>query len=159
MDLLKNFSTREKNLWSELLVDMVAGLYYYPKMFRMIHAGGEAVSGAAMTNLIIETIIVAIFTGIIVASFLHTQKSPEQTDERDQIFKARGNTVGYFALIACVVFIISYVVVYELMPAWAGTDEFFQNSSVVLANLLLVSLFISSVAKTVVQLLSYRRGY
>ena len=159
MELLNNFSTREKNLWSELLVDIVAALYYYPKMLRLMQAGEDGLTGAAMTSLITGTVMVAIFTGIIVSVFLHTHKTPEQVDERDLQFKARGNTIAYFVLLACIVLVMGLVVIQEMMPTFARTMPLFELTPIILANLLLVSLFISSVAKSGILLYSYRRGY
>ena len=158
MELLDNFSTREKNLWSELLVDLVAGAYYYPKMIAMILAAAP-LTGAAMANLITNTVLVAIFAGVIVSVFLHTQKKPEREDERDLLFRARGNTVGYLVLALCVALVMGQVVVFEMMPSFTRSVAPFELSGLVIAHLLLVSLFLSSVAKSVVQLFFYRRGY
>ena len=159
MEFLRNFSTREKNLWSELLVDLVAAAYYYPKMFSLMQAGDEGLTGAAMTSLIIGTVMVAIFAGVIVSVFLHAQKTPEVADERDLLFRSRGNTVAYFSLVLCIIVIMACVVITEMMPTFARTEGFYAVTPLVIANLLLVSLFISSVAKVLVQLYSYRRGY
>lgn len=159
MDWLDNFSTREKNLWSELLVDLVAGAYYYPKMIAMILGGADRLTGAAMASLVTGTVMVAIFAGIVVSVFLHTQKKPEIEDERDRLFRARGNTVGYAVLALCVVLIMGQVIIFEMMPNFARTEAPFDMSGLVIAHLLLVSLFLSSVSKSVVQLYYYRRGY
>ena len=159
MELFNNFSTREKNLWSELLVDVVVGFYYYPKIIIMIIAGGEALTRGAMAELVTKTIMLAILMGIIVSAFLHAQKKPEQVDERDQVFKARGNSIGYRVLVFCVVLLMVQILVTEFMPDIADGRFASDLSGVAVANLLLMSLFFSSLAKTLIQLFSYRRGH
>lgn len=159
MEFLRHFSTREKNLWSEFLVDLAAGLYYYPKMIALIARGDDALTGAAMVGLITSTVMVAIFAGVIVSVFLHLEAKPEPLDERDHLFRARGNQVAYLVLVGCIVLIMGHVVISELMPRMAGNPLPFELTGVVIAHLLLVSLFLSSVAKTLVMLFFYRRGY
>ena len=159
MEFLNNFSTREKNLWSELLVDVVVALYYFPKMFFMLRAGDAALTGSAMAGLVTSTIIVAIIAGAIVSVFLHMEAKPETVDERDHLFLARGNKVAYIILVACVVAIMGNIVVLEMLPAFARERNWFDPTPVAIAHLLLVSLVLSSGGKTIIQLLCYRRGY
>ena len=159
MELLNNFSTREKNLWSELLVDIAVGLYYFPKMFFMLRAGDEVLTGGAMASLVISTIMVAIFAGIIVSVFLHAEEKPETVDERDHLFLARGSRVAYIILMVCVLAIMGNIVILEMLPEFVQERNWFDPTPVAIAHLLLVSLVLSSVGKTVMQLVSYRRGY
>jgi len=158
MELFNNFSTREKNLWSELLVDIVIGLYYFPKMFVMMASNTE-LSGGAMAELITGTVILAIFMGIIISVFLHTQKKPEQVDERDHLFDARGSRIAYTVLGLCVALVIGHIIVNEMLPEVARDRALLNLSPVAIAHLLLLSLYLSSVIKTVMQLFFYRRGY
>lgn len=158
MDLLQNFSTREKNLWSELLVDIVVGLFYFPKMINMMFSGAD-LTGKGMAGLITETVILAIVTGVIISIFLHTQKKPEQVDERDHLFDARGSRIAFAVLALCIALIMGNIIVYEMLPEVAKDRAVLNLSSVVIAHLLLLSLFLSSVIKTIVQLYFYRRGY
>ena len=159
MELLDNFSTREKNLWSELLVDIVVGLYYFPKMLLMLLAGDDALAGKAMAGLVISTVMVAIVAAIIVSVFLHAQKKPEQVDERDHLFASRGAKVAYTVLAACTVLLMGNIVVHTLLPEVAQNRFPVNLSPVGIAHLMLLSLYLSSFIKTVVQLYFYRRGY
>lgn len=158
MDLLKNFSTREKNLWSELMVDIVVGLFYFPKMIAMMISGAD-LTGRGMAGLITETVILAIVAGIIISIFLHTQKKPEEVDERDHLFDARGSRIAFSVLALCIALIMGNIIVYEMLPEAVKDRAVLNLSSVVIAHLLLLSLFLSSVIKTIVQLFFYRRGY
>ncbi|NNE37246.1 MAG: hypothetical protein HKN08_02990 [Gammaproteobacteria bacterium] len=158
MELLKNFSTREKNLWSELLVDIVVALYYFPKMLLMLLVGQEALTGAAMAGLVTSTVIVAIVTASIIALFLHAEKTPEHVDERDHLFEYRGSRTAYLVLVICVVALMGTIIVQELMPDFTR-DRFVELSPVAIAHLLLLALVVSSTVKSVTQLFFYRRGY
>lgn len=159
--LLSKMSVREKNLWAELLVDVVVGLYYLPKMFVLLQGGERALTGGAMAGLVTSTVLVGIMAGVAAAvllGLLSQDKDAEPLDERDHSFLARGNLVAYVTLVAGVVLIISQVVIFELMPElWQ--ERGIPLSPVAIANLLLVALVLSSVVKVAAQLFSYRRGY
>lgn len=159
MDILNNFSTREKNLWSEFLVDVVVALYYFPKLFSILRAGEEALTGRVMAELVTGTVILAIFVGIIVSVFLHTEKKPEQVDERDYLFDARGSKIAFTVLAISIALIMGNIVVFEMMPEVALQRMLFAMSPVAIANLLLVALMLSSMVKVAMQLFYYRRGY
>jgi uncharacterized protein (DUF983 family) len=103
--------------------------------------------------------MLAIFIGIVVSVFLHTQKKPEQVDERDYQFDYRGSKLAYSVLAICVSLVIGFILVYELQSDLGAPWAIVDLTPMVIAHLILVSLFLSSVIKTVVQLFYYRRGY
>jgi hypothetical protein len=156
MNALREMSPTEKNLWTELLVDIVAGFYYFPKILLLIGSG--AASGPAMAALVVKTIIVAIVAGIAIAILLHiVGQEPEKSDERDAQFSARGTLIANRALTIFICLIMGQLVIEGLLPGLAGKWDIMTNP-LIISHLLLLSLLLSSFIKTVTQLFLYRRG-
>lgn len=155
---LGDISTREKNLWVELLVDVIVALYYYPKMFLLITAGDVALTGERMTNLIISTVMLAIFVSVALAALLHDRKEPEPRDERDLIIDNRGSVLFGRLLLACVLAIMAMIVTQQ-MSIGRRVDWLIELSPLVIGHLLLFTLMISSTASSALKLVLYRRGF
>jgi hypothetical protein len=156
---LDTYSTREKNLWVELLTDIAVALYYWPQALRLMLAGDDALRGGGMVSLIISTVLWAIFVGAALAVFLHTQKKPEPMDERDYMIAARSSLLRGRVQTSCIVALIALVVIQEIPGDYTSHLEFFTLSPLVMAHLLLVTLMSGSFADTIARLYYYRRGY
>jgi len=153
MTLGETMSLRERKLWCELLIDVVIAVYYFSHALPLL-AEPDPQFGA-ITALIGKCIGLAIVLAIIVFSLAHVDAPEQPSDERDQLFDARGNAIAYFTLLGCVSLMMVQVSVAELAPDRAP----FQMTPMVVVHLLLLSVILSSTVKAVVQLISYRRGY
>jgi Na+-driven multidrug efflux pump len=158
MNVLSDMSTTEKNLWAELLVNLVVALYYFPKVFVLIRAGDEALVSPAMAGLVVKTVIVAIVVGIVVGVFLRVWREPGKEDERDYQFAARGVLIANRALVIFVLLIMGQLVFEALFPGIAKLRGI-KTNPMIIAHLLMLSLMLSSTIKAVAQLFLYRRGY
>lgn len=152
---LGDFSAREKHLWFELLVDIGVALYYYPKAFHLLMAGDGALSGEVMTDLVVNTVMLAIGLSIALAILLHMQDKPEPKDERDYMIEARSN--GWYSrfLIGGVMAVMGVIVMQEF-TLWPG--DWFVATPLVLAHLLLLVLMLASMLNSILKLLMYRTG-
>lgn len=156
---LDSYSTREKNLWFELLVDLGVGLYYWPNAVRLMLAGDDALRGAPMAGLLLKTVMAAVFFVVALSVFLHKQETPEPMDERDHMIKARSSLIAERVLIGCLIALIGLVVVQELPGPYTSHFIFLTLSPLVMAHLLLVSLMAWSFTSVLARLYYYRRGY
>lgn len=155
-ETLDDFSIREKNLWFEFLVDIVVALYYYPRVLGLLWRGDGALSGAAMTDLIINTVMVAVGASVLISILLHTQQKPEPRDERDYMIEARSNLWFSRVLVVGVLAVIGTVVFHQFNP-WSA-QALLPLTPLVLAHLLLFVLMLASMVNSVLRLLMYRLG-
>jgi len=155
MNLLSDMSTTEKNLWAELIVDVVVALYYFPKMLSLIRAGDTALI-PVMAGVVVISIILAIIVAIAVAILLRAWREPKREDERDRQFSARGTLIAYRALAVFVALIMGQLVFEGLFPGLRGGFAIL-TKPLLIAHLLLLSLLLSSAAKSATQLFLYRR--
>lgn len=154
---LGDLSVREKNLWVELLVNGLIAVYYIPRLFWLIHYGDRALRGAAMVNLIVGTVMTAIFARIVLAVLLHAQQKPEPMDERDHFIEQRANNVFGAVLQGCMLLVIASIAVQEFDGgAWRHLPMML--SPLVIANVLLVGFMLAAIARDVVKAVLYRRG-
>ena len=156
MNLLSDMSTTEKNLWAELGVDVVVALYYFPKMFSLIRAGETALV-SVMAGVVVTSIILAIIVGTALAILLRVWREPKLEDERDLRFSARGTLIAYRALTVFVALIMGQLVFEGLFPGLRGQLAIL-TKPLLIAHLLLLSLLLSSAAKSATQLFLYRRA-
>ena len=158
--IFDEISGREQKLWFELLVDVVIGLYFYPKAFALMAAGDEALTGRAMTNLIIGTVswaIIIIIIGAALATLFKLQHKPEPKDERDLLIEiSTGRWFGRM-LVFCLLGIIGLIVV-QAMAVDIGI-RFVTLTPLGIALLLLFSLMLASLVDSVAKLYCYRRGF
>lgn len=157
-NVLGDLSVREKNLWVELLVDVIVALYYYPKMFVLIVAGDAALTGERMVSLIIGTVMLAIFTSVALAALVHEKKRPEAKDERDLLIDKRGGALYGRVMLLCVLAIIG-IIVMQQMTLGREVSWLIALSPLVIAHLLLFTLMLASTASSVLKLVLYRKGF
>lgn len=154
---ISDVSIREKNLWIELLVNCVIAIYYIPKLFWLIHFGDSALRGAAMVNLIIGTVMVAIFANAALAALLHVKQKPEPMDERDLLIDQRASNVFGKVLQSCMLLVIASIAIQEMHDrAWMHLPMMI--SPLVIANVLLVGFMLAGILRDVMKVSLYRRG-
>ena len=157
-EFLSDLTSRELNLWVELLVDIIVALYYFPRAFNLIKNDEWTLTGGAMIGLLVSTIILAIVVSVILSILVSIWKKPAEKDERDYVFSARGSTVAYTALFVLVILIIGQVLFEGTYPEMAGKLRLI-TSPLIIGHLLMLALMFSSTLKSAVQLFFYRRGY
>ena len=155
--MFDEISAREKKLWCELVVDVVVGLYFYPKAFVLMAAGDEALTGAAMTNLIMGTVTWAIIATIGLALVFRSREKPEPKDERDHLIEITTGRWFGRVLVLCLLGIIGLIVV-QSMAADIGT-QLFMLTPPGIALLMLFGLMLASLADSITKLYCYRRGF
>jgi hypothetical protein len=157
MSIFSNMSAREKNLWSELLVDVLVAVYYFPNAFRLIHKGRGAINNPAMAGLVIMSIVIAVFVSIVMSIVLRVWREPNIKDERDYQFMSRGAIIAYWTLLVFIGMIIGQLAFEGLYPGIAERI-WITTTPIIIAHLLMLSWMFSSVIKTSIQLFFYRRG-
>lgn len=160
MNVLKEMSVRERDLWVELLTNLLVAIYYFPKLFILMAAGDAALMGKPMVSLISSTIILAIFVAIILVVILklfNLKGTLEKEDERERSFSAKGSLGAYWVLFVLICILIGQIILDDIFGA--SRQSFVVLTPVLIAHLLLISLMISGTTKSVIQLYYYRRGY
>jgi hypothetical protein len=158
--MFDEISVREKKLWFEFVVDVVVGLYFYPQAFVLMAAGDAALTGRAMTGLIMGTVTWAIIASIGLALVFRTREKPEPKDERDRLIEITTGRWFGRVLVLCLLGIIGLVVV-QAMAVDIDTQLFAQSFALTplgIALLLLFSLMLASLTDSIMKLYCYRRG-
>ena len=155
--IFSDISVREKKLWLELVVDIAIGLYFYPKAFALMLAGDAALTGKAMANLIMGTVMWAITVSIVFAVVFKSNEKTEPKDERDYLIEIMSGRWFGRILVVCLMTIVGFIVV-QAMAADVG-PPLLTLTPLGIALLLLFSLMLASLVDSVVKLRSYRRGF
>jgi hypothetical protein len=155
---LDSYSTREKNLWFEFLVDIAVAIYYWPKAIALMLAGDGALRGGAMVGLITSTVILAIVISGALSIFLHTKQKPEPMDERDHMIQARASLWSGRVLVVGMLSIMGNIVLQEMIGEQAVGRGVFGLTPLLIAHLMLVMLMVASLVGTSVKLYLYRKG-
>ena len=155
--MFDDISVREKKLWFELVVDIAVGLYFYPKAFALMIAGDAALTGRAMVELIVGTIVWVIIISVVLGRLLKCDQKPEPKDERDRLIE---NITGRWfgrTLVLCLLGVIGLIVV-QATAADVGS-LLFTLTPLGIALLLLFSLMLASLVDSIAKLYCYRRGF
>ncbi len=157
MNLLSNFSNRELNIWAHLLIDVGVAAYYYSKVWA-ISGGGLDANLMELVRVVVKIIIFTIVFAIIIFGAINL-RGEEKPDERDYRIEAKANNIAYITLVIGVVLIMSQLFLNELGMAYWNMDQdnFITLTTVVIGHLLLGALILASVAKSISQLVLYRR--
>ena len=158
MKLLDNMSIREKDLWGELLIDVLVALYYFPKVIALMVQGDAMLRGREMADLVFSTIVLAIVVSIVVFGAIHIKGEAEHRDERDLQFEAQGNLLGFRVLYGFLVLILGQIVLWEYFSP-TGIDTLLNEAgTLVVGHLVLLAMIFTSMVKAAVQLYQYRRS-
>ena len=155
--LLGDMSVRERKLWFELVVDIAVGLYFYPKAFALMVAGDTALTGRAMTGLIMGTVTWAIIISVVLALVFKANAKPDPKDERDHLIEITTGRWFGRVLVICLMAIVGLIVV-QAMAVDVGS-LLFTLTPLGVALLLLFSMMLASLVDSVAKLRCYRRGF
>ena len=138
-----SLSYREKTLYASLAAELIV---YGPYFFLHQQNSVNKVAG-----MIIAIIVLQVILQLAIAAFTRNRV----TDERDHLIELRGYRVGYFA--------ITTMMVIGLGALWihAALGQIHLDSRMIGLHFLSVffgALVISDIAKTVTQLVAYRRA-
>jgi hypothetical protein len=136
------------------MVNIIVARYYFPSASRLV----SAPAGSAMAGLILGTIILATTPSIVISILICIWRKPGRKSERDYRFSTRGSMIAYTALLTFMMLMIGQVLFESLCPGIAQ-KWWLITSPLIMAHLLTLSITFSSTTKSVVQLISYRRGY
>ena len=137
-----NSSFEEKSVWIQLFGMLAVLGTYFVVAAGMLSDGVYAIRAYAVLFTVAVVLMAVVFAiGHIVAVATH---SPEPTDERDRLIGWRAESNS------------SWILGIGVLTAVTGLV--FSIENVLVAHLLLVSLFLSEVVKYALQLVYYRRG-
>ena len=119
MQLLKNYSNKELNIWAELILDLIVSIYFFPKLFFLI-ISGDIYSDESII-LITTTIFISIAYSIVVFTIINIFKESEEEDERDYIFELKSYKLvilffkSLFSFLFAQLFLIHSVTIMNLL--------------------------------------------
>lgn len=158
MKLLENMSIREKDLWAELMIDLLVALYYFPRAMALMAQGDVVMRGSELAGLVGSTIVLAIVVSIIVFGIIHRSGETEHKDERDYRFEARGNLIGYWTLTALLVLLLGCIVLTEYSFPVRQVPFLLEMGPLGVGHLILLALVLTSIVKAGTQLYYYRQS-
>jgi hypothetical protein len=137
-----NFSHRELSVWGSLATTLVVYGYYFAEVF-----AGRRPSEFDRTSLI--RLVFAVFVIVVIEIIYHIAvaliSKAEPKDERDIQIEGKALRNAYFLLVADLFMLMGAVVLIGLTPF-------------LIVNLMLFSVVVSEIVKSVTQLFHYRRG-
>ena len=154
MNLLDDFSFREKSL----LISLLAVLFAYGGYFaRML--GGDVeptLSGMLVASIGVIIVLVLVQIGLhTVLAIIDKDEAMAQADERDLLVASRAARFSHLVLSCAVAVVIGRILIYGAIDESAQVVEV---SLYEVANLLLFAVVVSEVVNYATQLYFYRRG-
>lgn len=155
MNYFSNYSNRELNIWSELILNILVCFYFFNGVFQLVPGSDEYAADLAET--IIGVVVIAVVYSIVVFGFINTVTKEEAKDEMDHIIDVRSYKMGYIAMDIFVTLIMCFIIFYESMGNFVsiGVSEM---TPILIAQLLLLTLVISSTIKSLSRLYLYKKG-
>lgn len=163
MSLFTSLSAQERRVWVELFANVVAVTYYW-SIASKVPGFFESASpdmGWIIVKVVGLVISLTIPFTILLAVLSRSSGENEKSDERDTRIASNGNTIAYYTLAVCIVLIIGQIILNSL-PVGSHPSLVLDKvpaSPMVLVHFLFLSLILSSMTKSLVQLFRYRRGY
>ncbi len=155
MQILENYSYRERYLAANLIVDIVVAVYYSQAVLSLsVDEYGE------IGRIIVKTIVLAILLSLVVFGFLCRDKK-QALDERDMRVRAYGNGIGYWVLTILMMFLMGQFLLEDSVFRGTSMIEYALNTKIPLYHFhaMLFALITADTARTLSQLIRYRRGY
>lgn len=150
-----DISNREKEIWIELVISLLVAIYYFK---HALSTGGFSdMMTPELGRVVINAILFSIIATIVLTIFFNIKDNVKK-DERDYAIDAKANSYAYYSLCIFCMGIISQTLISERIGYFANSQILNINLSTVL-HLLLLSLIVSGIIKSVTQLFFYRRGY
>lgn len=145
-----HFSTREKQIFIELLISALVSGYYFYSSYQL--SGWRQIVGPEMGALIVKVIVIAIVTSIVLYA-IFSRATLEDRDERDLEISAKGNAFGYYSLVALCCSLVGLVMFNEGLGL---ISDNIQISGPMAMHFVLMALMASAIVKSATQLLYYR---
>ncbi|MCJ8323513.1 MAG: hypothetical protein HRU29_13125 [Rhizobiales bacterium] len=150
------FSKREIMLAGSLLIDIIAGIYYF---YHWLSIGDHSV--LLDKNMVSVVIFIAIFSAIGAAALsllVYGKAAQTAKDERDLQIEVKAYKIGFFALTILLALIIGQLIMDEMAASlWA--DRALALNLAEIANYLLLAIMLAWGVVSAAQLFYYRRGY
>lgn len=137
-----NFSNRELSIWGSLATIVVVYGYYFAEVFTD-RRPSEFNRMSLIRLMFAVSVIVVIEIAHHIAVALISKAEPK--DERDILIEGKAFRNAYFLLVADLFMLMGTVVLIGLTPF-------------LIVNLMLLSVVVSEIVKSVTQLFHYRRG-
>ncbi|GHF30831.1 hypothetical protein GCM10017044_27780 [Kordiimonas sediminis] len=152
------FSKREKSIYIELIVDIIAAGFYFSFLFSLstpIDNPLEALGGT-----LLKITVASIIATIILHTFIIGADPVEAEDERDKAIKHRSTQLGYYALFTLNVIIIGSIFIDTFLEIPGSQPRFVAlDTPFMIANAIVFALIAAGLVKGVSQLVLYRRGF
>jgi hypothetical protein len=137
-----NLSQRELSIWGSLAATLVVYGYYFAEIL-------TARRPSEFDRISLIRLMFAVFVIVVIEVVYHIAISliskAEPKDERDILIEGKAYRLSYFLLVADLFMLMGTVVLVGLTPF-------------LIVNLMLVSVVVSEIVKSVTQLFYYRRG-
>ena len=155
MKILSNYSNRELNIWSELILNFVVCFYFFNGVFQLVPGSDEYV--ADLAGIIIGVVLIAVVYSIVVFGLINIITKAEAKDEMDRIIDVRSYKMGYIVMDIFVTLIMCFIILNESMGdiVSIGISEM---TPILIAQLLLMTLVASSTVKSLSRLYYYKKG-
>ena len=141
-------SFKEKSIWVSLIVTIIIFGFYFVFAFTTIKNNSAEAARTSLLGIFIGTIILITVIQIIlhiVLAITFRNEAVKGEDEREKLIELRATRISYFFLVAGV---------------WiSGLSLFFAPSSILIANIILLSFILAEIAGFTSQLYFYRRGF
>jgi hypothetical protein len=138
---------REKSIWASLIIMSVVWVNYFVRVQPML--ADSSISRVGSIGLFVGAVVTLVVLEIVVHIVLavsNTKTADQAADERDKLINNKAGNISGWILGICVVMIGAHAMMNDV-------------SSVLIANLLLLSLVMSQCADYALALFYYRRGW
>jgi len=147
---MSSLSFQEKSAWGTLISLLVVGLLYASSLVNLWRADQLHIASTfgLMVGFTILLVLVLVGYHILVAAITGAQDE----DERDRLIGWRAGKIGGLVLGFGVISIVGHIVLGGLV------DDAFWQTPAVIANLLLLAVFVSTIVELSVTIWFHRRG-
>lgn len=151
---MMSLSRREMSLWGSLLITLAATAYYFVTLVGMVTAVGALPVGRVVLLWIVTVgLVIVAEVGFEISLAVFTRDEPP--DERDRLIAARASRVAYVVLYVGAMLAVVHIAMGSIASRVEGLVLFGPFMS---ANLVVLVLNLSEIARWSSQLWLYRRG-
>jgi len=147
-------SRQEVYSWASLLSTLAFAVFYVAFAF-----GIPSVFEPFQENLI-QALVILIFVDVVFQVVIELQRYKGgriEKDERDEKIEARGFKMAYYVFFVAVVVLVGHLFTLEVVESFAS-EEYLELMKSITLHYLVFVLILGSGAKTLTQLVYYRRG-
>jgi hypothetical protein len=146
---------REKSAWCSLIATLVVFVPYFREIFSRF-AQGNLSPAVALGGFIGASIYITVLS-IVAEVAVSLLSRPATTDERDVAIAARSYKTGYYALMGGAMTAVVVIIALSVVPLDVVRDQ--ALAPAFLGQVLLLCCVLAEFAKSVVQIVGYRRGF